>query len=854
MAVSSTFNPGNGVLTTTGDNLDNTITTSRDATGSILINAGAVPIQGGTATVTNTGLIQAFGQDGNDTISLDETNGALPSAKMFGGLGNDTVIGGSGADQLLGEAGNDVLNGAGGADAMTGGAGNDAYFVDNISDQTIENPGEGNDTVFSTVDFRLSANIDNLILQGGADLQAYGNSAVNALFGNAGSNILDGGAGADAMTGGAGNDAYFVDNISDQTIENPGEGNDTVFSTVDFRLSANVDNLILQGGADLQAYGNSAVNALFGNAGSNILDGGAGADAMTGGAGNDAYFVDNAGDVVVENGGEGNDTVFSSAHFALSANVENLVLQGGADLQGYGNDLANALFGNTGNNLLDGGAGADSMSGGAGNDVYFVDNAGDAVNESAGQGNDTVFSSAHFALSANVENLVLQGGADLQGYGNGLANAIFGNSGNNLIDGGGGANSMSGGAGNDIYFVDNAGDVVAESAGQGNDAVFASINYGLTANVETLVLQGGADLQGFGNGLANSIFGNTGNNLIDGEDGNDIVIGGRGDDVALLGAGDDTFVWNPGDGNDTVEGQAGADTLIFNGANVNENINISANGGRATFTRDVANVTMDLDGTETIDFHALGGADTITVNDMSGTDVSKVRIDLAAAGGGGDGQVDTIVINATNGNDAVTISSNNGVVTVSGLAAEVTISGFEATDRIVINSLSGDDVVDGSGLGTAMEFSADGGDGADVLIGSDGADTLKGGAGDDVLIGGPGLDILDGGPGDNVVIQSVAVGTPGNDIGPGTNHDVIQDFAGDVIALAAVDANLDAGGDQAFSFIGTDAFSAAGQLRFFADGAGNTIVEGNVDNNLGADFQIALHNFTGQLHASDFLL
>ena len=312
MAVSSTFNPGNGVLTTTGDNLDNTITTSRDATGSILINAGAVPIQGGTATVTNTGLIQAFGQDGNDTISLDETNGALPSAKMFGGLGNDTVIGGSGADQLLGEAGNDVLNGAGGADAMTGGAGNDAYFVDNISDQTIENPGEGNDTVFSTVDFRLSANIDNLILQGGADLQAYGNSAVNALFGNAGSNILDGGAGADAMTGGAGNDAYFVDNISDQTIENPGEGNDTVFSTVDFRLSANVDNLILQGGADLQAYGNSAVNALFGNAGSNILDGGAGADAMTGGAGNDAYFVDNISDQTIENPGEGNDTVFSS--------------------------------------------------------------------------------------------------------------------------------------------------------------------------------------------------------------------------------------------------------------------------------------------------------------------------------------------------------------------------------------------------------------------------------------------------------------------------------------------------------------------------------------------------------------
>jgi len=228
MAVSSTFNPGNGVLTTTGDNLDNTITTSRDATGSILINAGAVPIQGGTATVTNTGLIQAFGQDGNDTISLDETNGALPSAKMFGGLGNDTVIGGSGADQLLGESGNDVLNGAGGADAMTGGAGNDAYFVDNISDQTIENPGEGNDTVFSTVDFRLSANVDNIILQGGADLQAYGNSGVNALFGNTGSNLIDGEDGNDIVIGGRGDDVALLGAGDDTFVWNPGDGNDTV--------------------------------------------------------------------------------------------------------------------------------------------------------------------------------------------------------------------------------------------------------------------------------------------------------------------------------------------------------------------------------------------------------------------------------------------------------------------------------------------------------------------------------------------------------------------------------------------------------------------------------------------------
>src|SRR5262249_52821534 len=78
----------------------------------------------------------------------------------------------------------------------------------------------------------------------------------------------------------------------------------------------------------------------------------------------------------------------------------------------------NAIYGNSGNNLLDGDAGADGMYGGAGDDVYYVDNAGDGVTENAGEGSDVVFSTAHFRLSANVETLVLQGSADLQGYGN----------------------------------------------------------------------------------------------------------------------------------------------------------------------------------------------------------------------------------------------------------------------------------------------------------------------------------------------------------------------------------------------------------------------------------------------------
>src|SRR5262249_46575774 len=152
--------------------------------------------------------------------------------------------------------------------------------------------------------------------------------------------------------------------------------------------------------------------------------------------------------------------------------------------------------------------------------------------------------------------------------------------------------------------------------------------------------------------------------------GNDTVFGGQGNDTALLGAGDDTFVWNPGDGSDIVEGQAGNDTLAFNGANINENIAISANGPRALLTRDVASIVMDLNGVENIDLRTLGGSDTVTVNDLSGTNVHDVNVDLGSGTGGPDGQPDTIVINGTAGDDVITVTNNNGVVTVSGLAAD----------------------------------------------------------------------------------------------------------------------------------------------------------------------------------------
>jgi Ca2+-binding RTX toxin-like protein len=223
-----------------------------------------------------------------------------------------------------------------------------------------------------------------------------------------------------------------------------------------------------------------------------------------------------------------------------------------------------------------------------------------------------------------------------------------------------------------------------------------------------------------------------------------------------MGAGDDTFVWNPGDGSDTIEGQDGTDTMQFNGANIAEHIDIAANGERVRFTRDVANITMDADGLERVNFNALGGADTITVNDLSGTAVTEVNLNLAGTLDGvtGDGQTDNVIVNGTAGDDVATVAGDASGTLVLGLSAQINITGAESADKLTVQALAGDDVIEASGLAaSAMSLVENGGEGDDVLIGGEGNDTLLGESGDDVLRGGPGQDVLDGGPGDNILIQ-----------------------------------------------------------------------------------------------------
>jgi Ca2+-binding RTX toxin-like protein len=916
MTVTSSFIPGAGILTVLGDAQKNNITASRDAAGRILINGGAVPIQGGTSTVANTTLIQMFGQSGDDTIALDESNGALPAAQLFGGDGNDTLIGGSGNDLLFGQAGNDTLLGKGGDDqlfggdgndTLNGGAGNDQMFGQAGNDVMVWNPGDGSDlmeggdgTDTAQVNggngaetFTITANgsrvrldrvtpapffldigtTENLVINanGGDDTITAGNGLAplihltidggagnDTITGGDGDDMLIGGDGNDTITGGRGSDTALLGTGNDTFVWNPGDGSDVVegqdgFDTLQFngsnvnesmnisanghrvRLTRDVGivtmdlngmeqlNIATLGGADNIVVDNLAGTDvkqvaidLAGTPGSGTGDGAADSVTVDGTAGKDTVQVSGTGTSVSVSGlaaavsitgSEGaNDRLLVSTlagddiinASGLAAGVTQLTIDGGAGNDTItGSDGNDMLLGGDGNDMVTGGGGSDTALLGTGNDT-FVWNPGDGSDIVEGQdGTDTlVFNGANvderMELSANgtrarlsrdvgsvimdlnsVEHVQIHalGGADTLTVddltGTGVTQVA--------ID----LAATAGGAAGDA-----AADTVVLNGTAGNDKISIASNgssivvNGLAAQV-TIAGAEGANDQLVINGLAGddvidasglragqvklTINGGDGNDQITGSAGNDLVNGGRGNDTALLGAGDDTFVWNPGDGSDVVEGQAGSDTLQFNGANVNESMELSANGSRTRLFRDVGNVTMDINSVERVNLVALGGADTITVDDLSGTAVKQVNVDLSATPGSGtgDGQADTVVINGTNGNDVITLTETNGVLTVSGLPETVTITGFDPTlDRIVINGLGGDDVINASGLPANVLFTANGGDGNDILLGGQGNDTLNGGAGDDTLIGGGGQDILDGGTGGNVVLQAPVTPAP----------------------------------------------------------------------------------------------
>lgn len=191
-----------------------------------------------------------------------------------------------------------------------------------------------------------------------------------------------------------------------------------------------------------------------------------------------------------------------------------------------------------------------------------------------------------------------------------------------------------------------------------------------------------------------TLVGGAGDDLLLGGVGTDVAEPNGGDDVALLGDNADVFRWNPRDGSDTVEGQDGRDTLELIGSAAAERFVASANGQRVRLTRNVGAVELDLNDVENLEADVLGGTDTLTINDLTGTGVTNVVADLAA-----DAQSDTVVVKGTSAPDNIGLSGANGTVNVTGLQAAVRIDGAESTrDTLDVRGLGGADTFDPTAL------------------------------------------------------------------------------------------------------------------------------------------------------------
>lgn len=745
------------------------------------------------------------------TLNAELENLQLTGSSNIDGTGN------SSANSITGNDGNNRLDGLAGADTLQGGAGDDTLVYD-AADALVDG-GSGSNTLETTVTLSLVAlpsafsNLQNILLAGSASIHATGNASSNIVTGNSVANSLDGAGGADMLIGAAGNDTLIVD-ASDALIDG-GADTDWARSEVsvdlaDGRFTA-VENVELAGASQINALGDAQANTLIGNAMDNSLDGRGGADSMVGGLGNDTYFVDSTADTTIEAIVEGTDRVVSTTTWQLAANIEILELSGSLAIDGTGNELDNSLLGNEQSNslfggdgqdtlvgnggadYLDGQAGLNTLIGGTGNDTYVINGEDDVIDEQGGAGDiDTVLANASFALSAGLENLIMNGFGDFVGWGNLLDNSLIGNSGdNNLIgysgndtlDGQAGNDTMAGGAGNDVYIVDSLTDVITENSNQGTDEVRSSVTWTLANHFERLFLTGAGAINGTGNSLDNTLVGNDQANTLDGTTGNNSLVGNGGNDTLIALTGDD--ILDGGDGNDSLSAGSGANSLLggigndtlvgttgddtFLGGDGNDSLsagdgNNSLLGGSGLDTL-VSGVGEDfLDGGDDDDT-LIGGSGNDTILGGAGNDSINggLGADSLVGGAGNDSYLvddaGDVVIETTTGTlggtDLVTSSVTFTLgLNVENLVLQDTFGNLSGTGNASANSLVGND-----GNNSLFGFA-----GRDTLLGNTGDDTLDGGDLEDALFGGIGNDLLIGGSGSDVLNGTSAAAAGANEI------------------------------------------------------------------------------------------
>lgn len=606
---------------------------------------------------------------GNEADNL--LKGVVGNDSLIGGLGNDSLDGGAGSDNLDGGDGDDILDGGAGADYLVGGSGDDTYLIEGQASQFDYNFNAifGKQfSVFQSVGGKLSQsggalNFSASSLSGANNngvTQSYGFSPfsptfsqswaaqvhVNLPFGldglSAATWFVKGALGVSA-TSGDGTTYLFVNSFETGTNQAPGG-----------RLFNPEYSYISKAGGFTEIGDGQGVTATTLEAATLTLHYDAFHHTLTAGnqdgdlrtltLDNTAFEKMKAGDhmrVLIGFGGFAQDSSgipsempVSLSNFSItnqSVPVDTIVENDGEGIDSVKVNIATAggtyVLGN------------------------YIENA-------------MLINAVAFNLTGNILDNVLTGNA--------AVNILNGGDGNDILDGGKGADILSGGAGDDTYFVDNAGEIIAEYDSEGADTVNSGVSYGLSANIEELVLTGIAAINGTGNEIDNTITGNNGNNVLDGGGGDDTLLGGLGTDVLIGGL--DV---------DNLDGEDGNDIYLINTGGEHQDAEIH-----------------DSEGT----------ADELRFASMAESDELYLYAD--------DTGIERVVIGTGKAATAVTTGT-----------AALDVDASELLNNLSIIGNNGANYLTGSAYNDTISSGA----GEDVLVGGLGSDRLTGGAGNDIF-------------------------------------------------------------------------------------------------------------------------